>query len=352
MKNPIRRPILLGALLATICLTTMGQGIVNNIVTTAYTRIFLRSTTAAQALATLGITNSQSFSGTSGYILKYDGTSITNSLMTDNGTLIASSGDLYVTNDVFAVGTTAQIYLKESDAAADSGLWRFSVNTAQAAFMTRDDVNTGGNDIYRAFRTGTSPTGLQFIHGGTGNFSFGGAISTSIGTGGINIIGHASGTMPTTFPVDRVQYGVTDQNGTAGNAALHIFPEAGATNIIGKWVQFPGGLTIGSTSTADPAGKLRVGTGVINDGGGLKHARVSTGSINATSSAVVTNSWTTAFADANYTLTASVQDSTAALLSLRMVHIEALTATGVAVRIENSSVGALTGTLHLIAIHD
>lgn len=97
---------------------------------------------------------------------------------------------------------------------------------------------------------------------------------------------------------------------------------------------------------------VTVNTGVVADGGGLKHARVTTGSIGAASSALVTVTWTTAFADTNYTVVASVQDSTAAILSLTVVHIETKTAAAVEVRVQNTSAGSLTGTLHVIAMHD
>lgn len=97
---------------------------------------------------------------------------------------------------------------------------------------------------------------------------------------------------------------------------------------------------------------LTVTTGINNNASGLKHARVSTGAIGAISSALVTCTWPSTFANANYTVVASVEDSTAALLSLRVVHLESKTASAVVVRVENTSGGSLTGTLHLIAMHD
>lgn len=100
------------------------------------------------------------------------------------------------------------------------------------------------------------------------------------------------------------------------------------------------------------ASTLNISSGVANNGGGIKHQRITTGSINATSSALVTVTWTTAFPDTNYTVTCSVQDATAAALSLVVVHIETLSASAVAVRVANTSAGALTGTLHIMAIHD
>lgn len=95
-----------------------------------------------------------------------------------------------------------------------------------------------------------------------------------------------------------------------------------------------------------------IGGGVAANGSGLKHARLTTGSILAGTDALVTHTWATTFADANYTVSASVVDATTAAASLRVVHIETISATQVAVRVENTSAGNLTGTLHLIAIHD
>jgi hypothetical protein len=112
----------------------------------------------------------------------------------------------------------------------------------------------------------------------------------------------------------------------------------------------PGGGygTIGRLWTTN----LTVGGGMTPDAGGFKHARITTGSIGAGSTAPITNTWVTAFADANYTVSASVVDSTASSLSLSVVHIDSVTTTNVVVRVLNNAVGSLTGVLHLIAIHD
>lgn len=85
---------------------------------------------------------------------------------------------------------------------------------------------------------------------------------------------------------------------------------------------------------------------------GIKGQRVTTGSISAGASALVTLTWSNAFVDANYTPTVSVLNSTAAAASLRIVHVESYTASQVVVRVENTSAGSLTGTLLVTAIHD
>lgn len=93
---------------------------------------------------------------------------------------------------------------------------------------------------------------------------------------------------------------------------------------------------------------LSIGT----DASRIKHKRITTGSINAGASALITITWTTAFADSNYSVTASVVDSTAAIASLKIVHIESVGAASITVRVENTSAGPLTGTIHAIAVHD
>jgi len=100
-------------------------------------------------------------------------------------------------------------------------------------------------------------------------------------------------------------------------------------------------------------GKLQVDSGVDANGGGFKHARVSTGSIAASGSAAVTVTWTSAFADANYTPVCSVQEATAGTNSLRVHHIQSIAAGSIVVRIANDNSGsALTGTLLCQAVHD
>lgn len=85
---------------------------------------------------------------------------------------------------------------------------------------------------------------------------------------------------------------------------------------------------------------------------GIKHKRLTTGSIPATTSALVTCTWTTPFVNTNYTVTATVQDSTSATASLVIVHIETIATGSVVVRVSNTSASAITGTLHVIAMHD
>lgn len=94
-------------------------------------------------------------------------------------------------------------------------------------------------------------------------------------------------------------------------------------------------------------------TGVGPNDRGFKHARVSTGSVGAAASAAVTLTWTTAFADANYSVTCSLQEATASTSTLRVHHIESVAAASVVVRVVNDDgAAAHTGTLHCTAVHD
>lgn len=111
------------------------------------------------------------------------------------------------------------------------------------------------------------------------------------------------------------------------------------------------GFTLILTTTAPTAVTLPT-SGTLISTTRLQSERVSTGSIPSGGSAVVTVTWATAFADANYTAVASVLNTTAAVLSLAVVHIESQIAASISVRVQNTSGGALTGTVEAIAFHD
>lgn len=87
--------------------------------------------------------------------------------------------------------------------------------------------------------------------------------------------------------------------------------------------------------------------------GAAKHQRVTTGSIGGGGTAAVTITWATPFSNANYTVSAAVVEATATTLTLRVHHVESVTAAAVVVRIINDdAVNAKTGTLHVIATQD
>lgn len=106
-------------------------------------------------------------------------------------------------------------------------------------------------------------------------------------------------------------------------------------------------MSAGATATE----KLRVtSTGIGGDSGGLKHGRITTGSITALTTTNVTYTWTTAFADTNYTVNASVLEANG---ELEVVGIISTSTTTVVVAVKNTNVStARTGTLHVMAMHD
>lgn len=97
--------------------------------------------------------------------------------------------------------------------------------------------------------------------------------------------------------------------------------------------------------------KMKLTSGVV-DGGGMKHQRVTTGSISAGARADVTLTWTTAFADTNYTVQCTVLDTSGAGTGLRFERLRSLSATAIIAQVINDAGGSLTGTLHCTAIHD
>lgn len=159
---------------------------------------------------------------------------------------------------------------------------------------------------------------------------------------------------------DSLQFNFQDRNAsTLGglylDATYYIIVSTGGAHLL-RWTRstghgvFDGSVAVGGVFTN--TGRTTLETGIHPNGGGFKHGRVTTGSISAGSTALVTLTWTTAFADANYTVSAEVEDSTTSSLSLSVVHVESKTASAVAVRVLNNSVGSLTGTLNVIAVHD
>lgn len=97
-----------------------------------------------------------------------------------------------------------------------------------------------------------------------------------------------------------------------------------------------------------------VSPGLSTNGSGVKHARVTTGSIGAGTRASVTITWTTAFLDNNYSPIAMIFDGTTVGTSQGLVieRINAQIAASIKVTVFNPTGGALTGTVNAFAVHD
>lgn len=102
---------------------------------------------------------------------------------------------------------------------------------------------------------------------------------------------------------------------------------------------------------------LLTGTGMCNDSSAAqlcKHKRITTGSIGATTRAEVVLTWGTTFADANYSVACSVEDSTTAAgtQGLTGERVRTHSASQVGYVINNPTAGGVTGTLDCWAVHD
>jgi hypothetical protein len=95
---------------------------------------------------------------------------------------------------------------------------------------------------------------------------------------------------------------------------------------------------------------VNIAKGVYNDGGGLKHSRITTGSVGPSGFVAVDVPWTTTFLNNSYTPSCSVIDASG---NLTVAQLSALLATKVTVDIKNGDASnPHTGTISCIAIHD
>ncbi len=202
-------------------------------------------------------------------------------------------------------------------------------NSALATIFSVDDNPDGQVNVKCAFGTGVKidPAGPTVGACGT---------NTNIV---LDLITKGTGTVRVNAQANTGTGGFAVYDGAATPVNVFSVSSAGNTVVSG---------TLGVT------GETTFGAGgVAANGAGYKHGRVTTGSITAGSSAAVTLTWGSAFADANYTATCSVVEATASTVTLRLHHIESAVAGSVVVRIVNDDgVSAHTGTLHCTSIHD
>ena len=102
--------------------------------------------------------------------------------------------------------------------------------------------------------------------------------------------------------------------------------------------------------TLDTEGRMRIQTGLYNDGSGLKHQSSTTGSIAPGTTAKVPLNWATPFADAEYQTVCTVADNSG---SLQVVNTSVPTQSQVVAAIRNNdSSASRTGLLACFALHD
>lgn len=95
--------------------------------------------------------------------------------------------------------------------------------------------------------------------------------------------------------------------------------------------------------------KLTATSGVLQDGGGIKHLLQATPSVAGGATQDITLTWLTPFPDAFYTFNIDVIELTGNLVK---VAIKGWDASGITLTVKNNSGGALTGTMNAIAFHD
>jgi hypothetical protein len=273
------------------------------------------------------------------------------------------------------------------DGSSSPGLWRAIAATGVMPFGLRSALPAAGNSGYPYVETDLNV--LYLDDGTVYRFRLGVVIGTdaartalTIGANDNGLIFYATDTnvwwrvsagaftqmfLSLTAGVSGVLVVASGGSGAAAFTAHGVLLGAGAS---------PLGVTaVGGTNTvlhgntgadptfsavslsADVSGTLPTGNGgtgstSLADGSNVKHKRVTTGSIAATTRADVTLTWTTAFADANYTATASVEDTSASGLGLIAERIRSKVAGSVVVQVFNQSAGPLTGTLDVVALHD
>jgi hypothetical protein len=104
--------------------------------------------------------------------------------------------------------------------------------------------------------------------------------------------------------------------------------------------------------TIDNAGTVTVAKGVNGNGGGFKHIRFPV-SLPAGQDAFFQLNWPLPFADANYTVAATIEDLNPNLgTPLQLVSTFRKTASGLQVFISNTSSFDKNGNINVIAIHD
>jgi hypothetical protein len=152
--------------------------------------------------------------------------------------------------------------------------------------------------------------------------------------------------------------GATFTSAVSGITTLGTGPiTATGSNTIGG-VTLNGGVVTGATNVGNTAGKdvVFTTTGISGNGGALKHIRVTGLNVGAGASlASANNTWTSAFTDASYTITCSLNDnnpSTTAGLGVHVV-VQNITATKFDLYLMNDDSAAHNGiTADCIAIHD
>ncbi|KKL68135.1 hypothetical protein LCGC14_2128000, partial [marine sediment metagenome] len=245
------------------------------------------------------------------------------------------------------------------NATNDRGIYIFSNNDT----LNTQSNSVNGNTIRFGASSGTNHKGiyLQCNNASTdcsNNSIIGNIIHGNSGAATRGIaIQHDAGTLDRTLilgnQILNVLIGIDRESGQTGTQILeNVFGGIGSSDL---------GGTAGSGEVAvrlnpvlgqlNIASQLQLASGVLKDGGGFKHARIASGTTAASLHATASATWTftTAFADANYTLTATIDNPTGIPI---VAHTDNKVAGSIDIIIMAGSAAAASGTLNCIAIHD
>ncbi len=241
--------------------------------------------------------------------------------------------------------------------AGSKGVWVTQYAADQTVVGTDVESCEVGFDVY-----GNASGGVKLI-GTRVEFQTVMGVRINAGADRVQLIGHRffggsqsiwlsdAGTRTVYFgpdsPISMGPAGMNIQN----NTPVYAVDSGGTGHAVMKWLSNDV-MQFGSSSAYRNymMGIWNVSAGLDDDGGGLKHRRISTGAL-ASGASTVSLSWLSPFADTSYSATCTVEDS-AVGSGLRVTRIQTRTTAGLTVQIVNDSGGSITGGLTCTAIHD
>jgi hypothetical protein len=255
--------------------------------------------------------------------------------------------------------------------------------TSKLEIAAQDGLSITGFQPYLTLRDSNANNKRSIIQGGDGNFNF--VPDSFIGQSAPVVIKNGTGNVGigTTNPTSKLEIAGQDGLAITGfqpfltlrdtnasnarsviqgfNGNINFFPQSFIGGNAAMVVQnFSGSVGIGTTSpssklsvngSADFNGNVRFDTGINNSGQGFKHLRIPV-HMEPYSGSYAQYFWGIPFADANYTVSATIEDVNQGLCGATLDHIGHKTAGAVYVSVSNNFQLSCDIFIHLIGIHD